>query len=199
MGNNNTNNNPATPDGQPTQSTNGAPNRTTVVKDQRTGNLPNQPPGGNTNAIPKPGEPTNPPAPQPQNSTQPAAGTVPQGSGTVSTDTGLDIDRLISESTQEIKAGDDAQKARVEKQKMLMTALNSKNYMETIIYKNEETDEEIGRNLRYVPDPYGKTIYDYMNDPEVTAHIGFKVDENDPQDGSFIEKQISVYWINPVF
>ena len=195
MGNNNTN--PATPDTQ-TQSTNGAPNRTNVVKttDQRTGNLGNQPPGGNTNAIPKPGEPTNPPAPQPQNSTQPAAG----GSGTVATtDTGLDIDKLISESTQEIKTADEAQNARVEKQKMLMTALNSKNYMETIIYKNEETDEEIGRKLRYVPDPFGKTIYDYMNDPEVTAHIGFKVPEGDPQDGSYIDEQISVYWINPVF
>ena len=195
--NQNNNNNPATPDSQ-AQSTNGAPNRTTVVRtngniDQRTGNLPNQPPGGNTNAIPKPGEPTNPPAPQPQNSTQPA-GTVPSGNNT-----GLDIDQLITESTQEIKSADEVQNARVEKQKKLMTSLTSKNYMETIIYKNEETDEEIGRKLRYVADPHGKTIYDYMNDPEITAHIGFKVDENDPQDGSYIEQQISVYWINPVF
>lgn len=198
MPNLNNNKNPATPGGQ-TQSTNGGQNNTNVVNtaDQRTGNLGNQPPGGNTNAIPKPGEPTNPPAPQPQNSTQPAGTTATDGGS--GTNTGLDIDKLISESTEEIKTADEAQNARVEKQKTLMTALNALNYKETIIYRNEETGEEIGTKFRYTVDPFGKTIYDYMNDEEITGHIGFVIDESDPQDGSFIEKPISIYWINPVF
>lgn len=226
MGNNNNKDkNLAAPDGQ-TASTNGAPNRTTVVAvdaqgnpvDPRQGNLPNQPPGGNTNAIGGPGENNNQ-----DNLTKAKLESVdPQGgiggtgsSGTVTTEInpnapqalpveggqqpGLGIEELITKSTKEIKSADEAQNERVKKQERLMTALNSRMYMEEVIYKNEETQEELGRKLRYTKDPSGKTIYDYMNDPEVQDHLGFKIDENDPQDGSFIEKQISVYWINPVF
>lgn len=172
----------------------------TPAADQRTGNLPNQPPGGNTNAIPQPGEQTNPPAAQPQNAVQPAgaeAGT--SGTEAGNADTGMDIDKLISESTKEIKTIDTAQDERKKKQERLMTALSALNYMETVVYKNEETNEEIGTKFRYTKDPHGKTIYEYINDPEISDHIGFKLDENDQQDGSFIEKQISIYWINPVF
>lgn len=118
------------------------------------------------------------------------------GSGT---DTGLDIDKLISESTKEIKTGDEVQDARKKKQELLMRAINSRMYIENIVFKNTETDEQVGTKMRYVKDPYGQTIYDYMNDPEITAHLGFKVPEGDKKDGSVIEKQISVYWVNPVF
>lgn len=122
-----------------------------------------------------------------------------EGSVQAPEDSGLDIEKLIEESTKEIKTGDEAQEARKKKQELLMRAINSRMYIENIIFKNTETDEQVGTKMRYIKDPYGKTIYDYMNDPEITAHLGFKVSENDPKDGSPIEKQISIYWNNPVF
>lgn len=208
------NNNPATPDGQ-TESDNGAQRGTTIVSvdaegnpineqqqpqaepqvqpDPRTGNLPNQPPGGNTDAIGGPGENNN------QDNLQKAREEANNTDQAPNQQPGLDLDKLITKSTKEVRTADAAQKERVEKQKRLMTALNSRGYMEEVIYKNEETNQELGRKLRYVKDPKGKTIYDYMNDPEVQDHIGFIVDDDDPRDGSFIKKQISFYWINPIF
>lgn len=131
---------------------------------------------------------------------QAAGGANASGSGSGTDNTGgLDIDKLISESTKEIKTGDEVQEARKKKQQLLMRAINSRMYIENIVFKNTETDEQVGTKMRYVQDPYGKTIYDYMNDPEITAHLGFKVPEGDNKDGSVIEKQISIYWVNPVF
>lgn len=162
-------------------------------------NLPNQPPGGNTNAIAGPGKNNN----EDNLNKAAAEATGQDGQGVAGQqqeeDQGFDIEKAISESTKEIKSADDSQLQRVEKQKRLMAAVNSRRNMESVIFINNETQKEVGRKLRYLPDASGKTIYDYMNDPEVQEHIGFKVADSDPRDGSFIEKQISIYWINPVF
>lgn len=130
--------------------------------------------------------------------------TAPAGTGVSAAeqqqqDTSLDIDKLITESTGEIKAADTAQTERQKKQELLMRAINSRMYMENITYKNVESDEFVGTKMRYYEDPYGKSVYDYMNDPEVTAHIGFKVPKEDPKDGTPVNEQITIYWINPVF
>jgi hypothetical protein len=161
----------ATPaaDGE-TQSSNGAPNKQKVVAVDAKGN-----------AIETKGQDQ---APKPEVKKQ---------------DGDLDIDKLITESTKEIKTGNEAQSARKKKKELLDKALNSRMYIEPITFKNVETDEFVGSKMRYTKDKDGKTIYDYMQDPEVTAHIKFKVPEGDPRDGSPVTKQISISWVNPVY
>ena len=53
--------------------------------------------------------------------------------------------------------------------------------------------------MQYVKDEDGKTIYDYINDPLVKEHITFVVPEDDPQDGTPVNKQITFFWNKPTF
>lgn len=129
---------------------------------------------------------------QPEENTQPVEGDV-------------SIEGLIKGTQEEIKEGEQATLSRVEKSQLLTRAINSRHYFENLNYINTETGEQpvemegSGNRIRYGKDPKGKSIYDYMNDPEVTKHIGFKVPEDDPKDGSIVTKQITVFWTNPEF
>ena len=200
------NNNPAAADGQ-TNSTNGAPNEITVVAVDGQGNPVE---GATLNEGVISGEGPNQAEGEIRTQGTPQGGTAgdqlgqgetaPAGSQATDPPQGdINIDQLISESTKEIKTGDEAQETRKKKQELLMQAINSRMYIENIIFKNTETDEQVGTKMRYVKDPYGKTVYDYANDPEITAHLGFKIPDEDPKDGSPINKQITIYWVNPVF
>lgn len=112
----------------------------------------------------------------------------------------VNVADFIKKTTTETSNLDSEQEARVKKAKLLSDAVNSRFYFENVQYVNSETGEKIGSKIRYTKDPNGKTIYDYMNDPEVTAHVGFKLmDEEDQQDGGIVNRQISIYWVNPVF
>ncbi len=112
----------------------------------------------------------------------------------------INVQDFIKNTTTETKTLDSEQEARIAKAKLLTDAINSRFYFENVQYVNSETGDRIGSKIRYTKDPNGKTIYDYMNDPEVTAHVGFKLmDEEDQQDGSIVNKQISIYWVNPVY
>lgn len=112
----------------------------------------------------------------------------------------INTDELITNAQTEIKSGDAEQEARVKKAELLTQAINSRYYFENVRYENSETGEPVGgTRIRYTQDPYKKTIYDYMNDEVVNQHIGFKVSEDDPKDGSIVDKQITIYWKNPAF
>lgn len=112
----------------------------------------------------------------------------------------INTDELISSAQTEIKSGDEEQEARKKKAELLTKAINSRHYFEDINFANAETGEQVGGSrIRYVKDPYGKTVYDYMADETVNQHLGFKIDENDPKDGSIVDKQISIFWKNPAF
>lgn len=200
--------NPAAADNQ-ANSTNGAPNERTVIAVDGQGNPVD---GGefSLNEGVTSGEGPNQAEGEVRTQGTPEGGTAgdqlgqgetaPAGSQATDPPQGdINIDQLISESTKEIKSGDEAQEARKKKQELLMRAINSRMYIENIIFKNTETDEQVGTKMRYVKDPYGKTVYDYANDEEITAHLGFKIPDEDPQDGSPIERQITIYWTNPVF
>jgi hypothetical protein len=60
--------------------------------------------------------------------------------------------------------------------------------------RNNLTNEIIAEELVYEPDRNGKSVYDYMVDPEVTKNLEFIVTEDDPQDGSPVTKPISFTW-----
>ena len=152
--------------------------------------------------------------PQPQLQPQPqkAASSGPAPSTTSASSTGqtgqaqevpdnddVDIDKMISTSEQEVKTIDADQQARIDKQKRLMDAINSRAYFERLIYNNIETGQVIGTKLKYTKDPYGKTVYDYMNDPEISEHIEFTAAEGDPMDGSPVDRQVTFFWKKPTF
>lgn len=149
--------------------------------------------------------PTRPPAnTTTANTNNPAAATtqapnqVPQPGADIKGN--VNVADFIKKTTTETSNLDADQEARIKKAKLLSDAVNSRFYFENVQYVNSETGEKIGSKIRYTKDPNGKTIYDYMNDPEVTAHVGFKLmDEDDKQDGGIVSRQISIYWVNPVF
>lgn len=123
----------------------------------------------------------------------------PQTDAQVPDNDDIDIEGMIKKSEAEVKTIDADQQARIDKQKYLMQAIDSRGYFERLLYNNIETGEVIGTKLKYIKDPYGKTVYDYMNDPVVTEHLEFLAAEGDPMDGSPVDKQVTFYWKKPTF
>lgn len=111
----------------------------------------------------------------------------------------IDIDKFIADSTTEVKVFDEKEKAKKEKTDFLNKVLELRNKFRRIVFNNAETQEFVGTKIQYEPDEDGKTIYDYINDPVVAEHIQFVVPEEDPQDGSPVEKQISFFWKKPTY
>ena len=111
----------------------------------------------------------------------------------------IDIGKFISESTAEIKTGEEKETERHKKTKFLTKALESLQKYERIIFSNSETGKFVGTKMQYVKDDEGKSVYDYMNDEAVTEHIEFIVPEGDPQDGSPVNQQVTFYWKKPTF
>jgi hypothetical protein len=111
----------------------------------------------------------------------------------------VNIDEFIASGTGEIKTGEEKESERQRKTKFLTKAIESRFKFERIIFNNSETGEFVGTKMQYVKDEDGKTIYDYVNDPEVNEHIQFVVPEDDPQDGSPVNKQITFFWTKPTF
>lgn len=111
----------------------------------------------------------------------------------------VNVGSLLKGTQSGIKTADEKITSRKEKADLLTKAINSQYNFETIQYINDETGEVIGTKIRYLPDTDEKTIYDYMEDEDISAHLGFKVPEGDNKDGQPVDSQISVYWVNPVF
>jgi len=151
---------------------------------------------------------------QPQQGTagaQPTAGPTPNVEQNQNTGDGLSLpegnqlgdintDAIIEGAETEITSGNTEEEERAKKAELLTQAITSRYYFENINFQNSETGEQVGGSrIRYIADPYGKTIYDYMNNEAVNQHIGFKVPDDDPQDGSIVNRQITIYWKNPAF
>lgn len=115
------------------------------------------------------------------------------------TQDGFDAKGFIKGSVEGLNKNVEAQTEKQRIHEKLTKAFNSMTLIDRVSYFNEETQELVGTKLRYLPDEDGKTVYDYANDPEVAERLVIVIDENDPQDGSEIEKQVSHYWINPTF
>lgn len=111
----------------------------------------------------------------------------------------IDIDKFIADSNTEVKVFDEKEKARKEKVDYLNRILELRNKFRRIVFNNAETQEFVGTKIQYEKDEDGKTIYDYVNDPVVAEHIQFVVPEDDPQDGSPVNRQISFFWKKPTF
>lgn len=135
--------------------------------------------------------------PRPQGNTAPSS--TAQNQQDVPDNDDIDIEKMISTSEQEVSTIDKDQQERIEKQKYLMQAINSRAYFERLLYNNIETGEVVGTKLQYTKDPFGKTVYDYMNEPEVQEHIEFIAAEGDPMDGSPVDRQVTFYWKKPTF
>jgi len=131
----------------------------------------------------------------------PGSGQVPQpNQPAVATDPdNIDIGKFIAENVAEVRTGEEKETEKKKKMEYLTKAINSRFNFERIIFNNSETGEFIGTKMQYVKDGDGKTIYDYINDPVVTEHIQFVVSEDDPQDGSPVDKQITFFWTKPTF
>jgi hypothetical protein len=111
----------------------------------------------------------------------------------------IDLEKFISESSGEVKTSEEKESEKQRKMKILTKAIDSRNNFERIIFNNAETDEFIGTKIQYSKDTDGKTIYEYMNDPEVQEHLEFVVPEGDPQDGSPVNQQVTFFWKKPTF
>jgi hypothetical protein len=111
----------------------------------------------------------------------------------------IDIGKFIADNVSEVRTGEEKESEKKKKMEYLTKAINSRFNFERIIFNNSETGEFTGTKMQYVKDGDGKTIYDYINDPVVTEHIEFIVPDNDPQDGSPVEKQITFFWTKPTF
>ena len=131
----------------------------------------------------------------------PGSGQVPQpNQPPVATDPdNIDINQFIADNVAEVRTGEEKENEKKKKMEYLTKAINSRFNFERIIFNNSETGEFIGTKMQYVKDGDGKTIYDYINDPVVTEHIQFVVSEDDPQDGSPVDKQITFFWTKPTF
>jgi len=111
----------------------------------------------------------------------------------------VDIDSMIEGGEKGIQTVDQKKAARIKKAELLTKAINSKHNFETVQYVDDETKEFIGSRIRYLPDADNKTVYDYADDPEVSAHLEFKIDEKDPRNGEPVDQQVSIAWINTEF
>lgn len=185
--------------------TTGTPNKTRVVKvqgntvPQQTGNVTNTD-AGNSPEVPvvKPNTVAPPSSPSTTTTTSAPSGTVTAAGGQEDPED-INIGKFISESTAEIRTGEEKESERKKKTDYLTKALESINKFERIVFSNSETQEFIGTKMQYVKDGDGKTVYDYMNDPVVTEHIEFIVPEDDPQDGSPVDRHVSFFWKKPTF
>ena len=132
---------------------------------------------------------------------QPLGKVVAPGSGQVAQNNpdNIDIGKFIADNVAEVRTGEEKENEKKKKMEYLTKAINSRFNFERIIFNNSETGEFIGTKMQYVKDGDGKTIYDYINDPVVTEHIQFVVSEDDPQDGSPVDKQITFFWTKPTF
>lgn len=114
----------------------------------------------------------------------------------------IDIEGVINASEKESAEIDKDKKARQEKMELLTKAIEAvrgPKAFERILFNNVETGEVVGTKIRYIKDYDGKTAYDYMNDPVIQEHLEFVVPEDDPQDGSPVDRQISFFWKKPTF
>lgn len=134
-----------------------------------------------------------------QNPPPPTNVTAPSGTVNNPDDVDVDVDKMIASGEQETKELDAEIQARKDKMELLQRAINSRNNFERLIYNNVETGEFIGTKLKYIEDSDGKTVYDYMNDPEVSEHLEFVAAEGDAQDGSPVDRQVTFYWKKPTF
>ena len=112
---------------------------------------------------------------------------------------GFDAKAFIKGSESSLNKATEQETEKQRIHKLLTAAFESMSNFDRSSYFNEETQEVIGTKIRYLPDAEGKTVYDYAADPDVASRLVIVIDENDPQDGSEIDKQVSHYWINPIY
>jgi recombination DNA repair RAD52 pathway protein len=110
----------------------------------------------------------------------------------------INVDQMINETNQEIGNEQAAKTAREQKKILLSKATKSLDKVATNTVLNVETNEIIGEYLEYLPDHDGKTVFDYMKDPEVTRHIQFVLPQG-YKEGDKITEKITPCWIDPTF
>jgi hypothetical protein len=110
----------------------------------------------------------------------------------------INVQDFINQTSTEIGNTEAAKKARDEKKALLNRAAKSLNKVATNRKINVTTNEVIAEYIEYIPDNQGKSVYDYMKDPEVSRHIEF-VFPNGKQEGDVLEEPITIYWKDPIF
>jgi hypothetical protein len=110
----------------------------------------------------------------------------------------INVQDFINQTSTEIGNTEAAKKARNEKKMLLNRAAKSLNKVANNRKLNVTTNEVIAEYIEYLPDDKGKSVYDYMKDPEVARHIEFVFPEG-KQEGDVLEQPISFYWKDPVF
>jgi len=134
--------------------------------------------------------------------TPPSSSSTTTPSGTVPSNDDIDIEGMINAGEKETAEIDKDKKARQERMEYLTKAIHAirgPKAFERLIFNNVETGEMVGTKIRYIKDSDGKTAYDYMNDPIIQEHLEFVVPDDDPKDGSPVDRQISYFWKKPTF
>lgn len=110
----------------------------------------------------------------------------------------INVDQFVNETNTEIGNENAALDAKNAKKLLIKKALNSLNKFSNNVVKNVETNEIIGEYLEYLPDNDGKTVYDYMKDPEVSKHLQY-VFPKDHKEGDKLTAPITPVWIDPYY
>ncbi len=112
--------------------------------------------------------------------------------------TNINVEQFTNETNQEIGNEQAARSARDAKKQLLSKATKSLNRVSNNVVLNVETNEIIGEYIEYLPDNDGKTVFDYMKDPEVSKHIQFILPEGQ-KEGDKLTAPITPCWIDPTF
>lgn len=110
--------------------------------------------------------------------------------------------QLLEKVTKEREEKKLAKEEREKANMFFNNVFSSLTYTRTRKIVDPNTHKFIGMRFKYTEDANNKSIYDYVcynNDPfelKLLEKIEVKFDPNDPKDGSWIDKPISINWID---
>ena len=125
--------------------------------------------------------------------------TVTTTSGQPDPTNNVNVDQFVNQTNTEIGNEKAALDAKNAKKELIRKALNSLNKFSNNVVKNVETNEIIGEYLEYLPDNDGKTVYDYMKDPEVSKHLQYVFPKDQKEGDNKLTAPITPVWIDPYY
>lgn len=109
-------------------------------------------------------------------------------------------EELLNKVQEEKQTRDEKLIERAKADKFFAKVFQAENNTHNRTLIHPETKKVIGRKFKYREDGDGKNIYDYVcynEDPfeqKMLEKLKIEFDENDPKDGSWVDKRIKIDW-----
>lgn len=112
--------------------------------------------------------------------------------------TNINVTDFVNETNEAI--GDEEKAINARKAHAIKRAKISRAVQRTAVNQrtNVTTNEVIGEDLEYLADSDGKTVFDYINDPELSQVVEL-VYPKGWKEGDKITEPLSLYWKDPRF